>query len=72
MWEYIITVPAVWPEAAQNTTRRCAENAGMASTRPVQIITEPEAAGIYALEHMSQEIGLSEGDTFVICDAGGG
>lgn len=72
VWEYIITVPALWPEAAQNTTRKCAVKAGMAPTSPVQIITEPEAAGIYALEHMTQEIGLSVGDTFVICDAGGG
>jgi len=71
-WEYIITVPAVWPETAQNTTRKCAAQAGMASSNPVQIITEPEAAGIYALEHMSREIGLTIGDTFVICDAGGG
>ncbi|KAI1128576.1 actin-like ATPase domain-containing protein [Nemania abortiva] len=71
-WEYIITVPAVWPEIAQNTTRRCAANAGMASSSPVQIITEPEAAGIYALNHMAQEINLTVGDTFVICDAGGG
>jgi molecular chaperone DnaK (HSP70) len=70
-WEYIITVPAMWPEAAQDITRRCAENAGMAPKTPVHIISEPEAAGIYALEHMSH-IGLSVGDTFVICDAGGG
>lgn len=71
-WAYIITVPAVWPEAAQNATRRYAEMAGMASMEPVQIITEPEAAGIYALEIMSREMGLSVGDTFIICDAGGG
>ncbi|KAI1154192.1 actin-like ATPase domain-containing protein [Nemania diffusa] len=71
-WEYIITVPAVWPETAQNITRKCAADAGMAPASPVQIITEPEAAGIYALEHVSQEIQLTIGDTFVICDAGGG
>ncbi|KAI0420708.1 actin-like ATPase domain-containing protein [Xylaria grammica] len=71
-WEYIITVPAVWPEAAQNTTRKCAEEAGMASHSPVQIMTEPEAAGIFALEYMSREIDPAVGDTFVICDAGGG
>ncbi|KAI0865907.1 actin-like ATPase domain-containing protein [Xylaria cubensis] len=71
-WEYIITVPAVWPETAKITTRKCAEEAGMASHSPVQIMTEPEAAGIFALEHMGREIGLAVGDTFVICDAGGG
>ncbi|KAJ8133512.1 hypothetical protein O1611_g102 [Lasiodiplodia mahajangana] len=72
-WEYIITVPAVWPEVAQNTTRKCAVNAGMATSSPVQIVTEPEAAGLYALEQaVSQDIKFTIGDTFVICDAGGG
>jgi hypothetical protein len=36
----------------------------------IQIITEPEAAGIYALKNM--KLGLKEGETFVLCDAGGG
>lgn len=71
-WEYIITVPAVWPATAQNTTRKCAVDAGMEPSVPVQIITEPEAAGIYALDHMSRELDLGIGSTFVICDAGGG
>jgi molecular chaperone DnaK (HSP70) len=72
VWEYIITVPAMWLEPAQNITLRCAMNAGMAPTNPVQIVTEPEAAGIYALDDMCREMNLAEGDTFVICDAGGG
>ncbi|ORY66496.1 uncharacterized protein BCR38DRAFT_430485 [Pseudomassariella vexata] len=71
-WEYIITVPALWPEIAQNTTLKCAGGAGMASSCDVRIITEPEAAGIYALDTMSREINLAVDDTFVICDAGGG
>lgn len=68
-WEYIITVPALWPESAQNITKKCAKDAGMT---PLQVIAEPEAAGIYALDHMNQELDLKVGDTFVICDAGGG
>ncbi|KAJ4423383.1 hypothetical protein N0V82_001987 [Gnomoniopsis sp. IMI 355080] len=68
-WEYIITVPALWPESAQNITKACAEAAGMT---PLQIIAEPEAAGIYALDHMNHELDMKVGDTFVICDAGGG
>ena len=70
--EYMITVPAVWPELAQEATRICAKEAGMACSVPVEIMTEPEAAGIYALRHMSCEEGLGVDDTFVICDAGGG
>lgn len=72
VWEYIITVPAMWPEPAQNITERCAKEAGMAPTKPLKIITEPEAAGIYALDSMCREWDVSEGDVFVICDAGGG
>ncbi|CAG8971871.1 hypothetical protein HYALB_00001984 [Hymenoscyphus albidus] len=68
--EYIVTVPAVWSDQAQATTRRCAENAGMGSRNDMQIITEPEAAGIYALKNM--KLGLNVHDTFVLCDAGGG
>jgi len=36
-----------------------------------QIVAEPEAAGIFALENM-RNIDLAIGDTFVVCDAGGG
>jgi len=34
------------------------------------MITEPEAAGIWALRNMS--VPLEKGDTFVMVDAGGG
>ncbi|KUJ11277.1 uncharacterized protein LY89DRAFT_241035 [Mollisia scopiformis] len=67
--EYIITVPAVWSDIAQDKTRRCAQKAGMGDY--VQIITEPEAAGIYALDS-TPNVDLKINDTFVLCDAGGG
>lgn len=62
----------MWPEPAHNITEVCAKEAGMAPNRPVQIIAEPEAASIYALDVMCRELELNSGDTFVICDAGGG
>ena len=37
----------------------------------LQIISEPEAAAIYALHAMDPH-SISIGDTFVLCDAGGG
>ncbi|KAG4032860.1 hypothetical protein MFRU_006g03210 [Monilinia fructicola] len=67
--EYIVTVPAVWDDKAQGRTQECAEQAGMGNH--VQIITEPEAAGIYALSSMPVNL-LKRNDTFVLCDAGGG
>lgn len=71
-WEYIITVPAMWPEPAQTFTEACAKAAGMADDVPLKIITEPEAAGIFALDAMCRDWHVEVNDTFVICDAGGG
>lgn len=67
--EYIITVPAVWSDTAQAKTRTCAYNAGMG--KELQIISEPEAAAIYALNAMDPH-SINVGDTLIICDAGGG
>lgn len=69
--EYIITVPAIWDHKEQDRTRNCAERAGMGKGSALQIISEPEAAAIYALGNMS-EIDLEPQDAFIICDAGGG
>ena len=67
----MITVPAVWSDMAQSKTRSCAEKAGMGSGSALHIISEPEAAAIYALDTMDPH-GIETGDTFVLCDAGGG
>lgn len=69
--EYIITVPAIWDDKEQDRTRNCAQRAGMGKDNQLQIISEPEAAAIYALERMPR-VGLKVQDTFIICDAGGG
>lgn len=69
--QYIVTVPAVWTHGAQDLTRKCAQKAGMGNANDLQVISEPEAAGIFALQNMDT-ITMRDGDTFVICDAGGG
>jgi molecular chaperone DnaK (HSP70) len=72
--EYIITVPAMWSEAAQEATRGCAAEAFLGDRQrinEIHIVAEPEAAAIYALTRMPT-IDRKEGNTFVICDAGGG
>ncbi|KAL8693927.1 MAG: hypothetical protein Q9218_001341 [Villophora microphyllina] len=69
--EYVITVPAVWSDRAQAATRRCAEQAGMGTGSSLHIISEPEAAAMYALDAMDPH-NIQIGDTFVLCDAGGG
>ena len=66
---YTITVPAIWSDAAKAKTRQCAQAAGMGTD--IRIISEPEAAIIYALDSMDPH-NLKVGDNFVLCDAGGG
>ncbi|KAI4255015.1 MAG: hypothetical protein L6R42_006950 [Xanthoria sp. 1 TBL-2021] len=66
--QYVMTVPAMWEEAAQDATLRAARNAGIS---PVKLVKEPEAAALFTLHHMGDK-GLRVGDAFVICDAGGG
>ena len=56
---------------AQAKTRACAEAAGMGKGTALHIISEPEAAALYALDAMNPH-NLKVGNTFVLCDAGGG
>lgn len=69
--EFVITTPAVWSDRAQASTRRCTEQAGMGTGSSLHIITEPEAAAMYSLDAMDPH-NIEVGDTFVLCDAGGG
>lgn len=69
--EFVITTPAVWSDLAQAKTRSCAQKAGMGAGAKLHIISEPEAAAMYALDAMDPH-NIKVGDTFVLCDAGGG
>ncbi|KAL9606121.1 MAG: hypothetical protein Q9179_000691 [Wetmoreana sp. 5 TL-2023] len=69
--EFVVTVPAVWSDGAQAATRRCAERAGMGVGARLHMISEPEAAAMYALDAMDPH-NIEVGDTFVLLDAGGG
>jgi len=71
--EFVLTVPAIWSDLAKDKTKKACE-AALASAdvkAPVHLISEPEAAAIYALHGLDPH-GLKIGDSFVICDAGGG
>ena len=65
--EFVLSVPAVWSDAAKNTTLQAAKIAGIF---PVTLIKEPEAAALYTMR--SLDFSLNVGDAFVVCDAGGG
>lgn len=68
---WVLTCPAVWSDAAKNTTLQAAERAGMGSKADIQMISEPEAAAVYTLKAI-QPNHLNVGDNFIVCDAGGG
>ena len=69
--DYVLTIPAIWSESAQAKTRSCAEKAGMGPGGSLQLISEPEAAAIYAIK-TTKHTNWKVKDRFVLVDAGGG
>ncbi|KAI9653109.1 MAG: hypothetical protein M1831_006193 [Alyxoria varia] len=67
--EVVLTVPAIWSDAAQDATKQASLRAGMGPR--IRVISEPEAAAVYALK-ATQPNELAIGDNIVVCDAGGG
>ncbi|KAI7470725.1 actin-like ATPase domain-containing protein [Hortaea werneckii] len=67
--QVVLTVPAVWSDAAQEATLSAAKDAGMGDS--ITMISEPEAAAVYALQAI-QPNSLRIGQNFVVVDAGGG
>ncbi|KEQ68243.1 actin-like ATPase domain-containing protein [Aureobasidium namibiae CBS 147.97] len=69
--DIVITVPAVWSDAAKDATMRAATNAGMGTN--LFMVSEPEAAAIYAIKSIDIQKKLCmAGDNFIVCDCGGG
>ncbi|KAF4621952.1 hypothetical protein G7Y89_g14392 [Cudoniella acicularis] len=72
----VLTVPAIWDHKAQELTKRAAEMAGMLERddTTLELVAEPEAAALSVFNEMNPQ-GVSDfqvGESFVICDAGGG
>ena len=69
----VLTVPAVWSDAAKQNTFQLAEGAGIArKDLNLSTVAEPEAAAIAVLRNRTRASTLEEGDCFVVVDAGGG
>jgi hypothetical protein len=68
---YYITVPAIWKDGAKTLTREAASQALGVPNEKLVLITEPEAAALYCAT-TCQEVDLTDGDRFLVCDAGGG
>lgn len=71
--EFVVTVPAIWSDLAKDRTKKaCQAASGLSGTKqPVHLVSEPEAAAIYALHGLDPH-GLQIGETVVVVDAGGG
>ncbi|KAF2011913.1 actin-like ATPase domain-containing protein [Aaosphaeria arxii CBS 175.79] len=69
--DFILTVPAIWSQAAKQKTETAAVRAGFKGARKIHLVSEPEAAAIYTLHSLGAPT-LRVGATFVVCDAGGG
>lgn len=76
----VVTVPAVWSDAAKDRTLQAVRMAGFNQQqfpmlRRTVTTTEPEAAALYTLKSMNGSVRdeqLAVGDGFVVCDMGGG
>ncbi|KAJ5824733.1 Heat shock protein 70 family [Penicillium robsamsonii] len=68
--EYILTVPAVWSDKANDLTMKAAHRAGI-SPASLRLLSEPEAALVCAIKTI-QPNAIAQGDCLVVCDAGGG
>lgn len=70
-FEFVITVPAVWSDAAKDATMKAAQLAGLNENDKLSMITEPEAAALCALKTVTG-VSAEENDIWIVCDAGGG
>jgi hypothetical protein len=76
----VVTVPAVWSDAAKDATLQAVSMAGFNATglpklKRTVITTEPEAAAIYTIQSLRggvQDEQFAIGDGFIVCDMGGG
>ncbi|RDW83641.1 Hsp70 family protein [Aspergillus mulundensis] len=68
--QFILTVPAVWSDKAKDSTMRAAVAAGI-DLKNLSLVSEPEAAALYALRAI-QPNSIAKDDVFTVCDAGGG
>ncbi|KAH8723592.1 Hsp70 family protein [Phaeosphaeriaceae sp. PMI808] len=76
----LVTIPAIWSDAAKNLTLQAVQRAGFNNTHFPQLkrtvlVTEPEAASIYTIKTLhgtTYEQQLKLGNGFIICDMGGG
>jgi hypothetical protein len=76
-FQVVCTVPAVWTTKAVGKMREAAERAGILEDRlagqtTLNFVSEPEAAALATFDDLKNRPNFQIGDSFVVCDAGGG
>lgn len=76
-FQVVCTVPAVWTTKAVNKMREAAKQARildsrMAGETTLSFVSEPEAAALATFDDFKNRPNFQVGDSFVVCDAGGG
>lgn len=64
---FVMTIPAIWSDAAKSLTRQAAVRAGIPE-RKLELVTEAEAAALYCVTLYGKD--FQPGDCFLVCDAG--
>ena len=71
--DFVLTVPAIWSDAAKKKTEDAAVRAGLRNEHQLELLSEPESAAVYTLKNLeSAHSQIRVGDRIVVCDAGGG
>lgn len=74
----VLTIPAIYKDYGRERMKRAVELAGILDKRPpcddttLSFVTEPESAVIATLPELDYRQDLQTGDSFVVCDCGGG
>ncbi|EGZ71801.1 hypothetical protein NEUTE2DRAFT_110759 [Neurospora tetrasperma FGSC 2509] len=72
-----VTVPAIWPSYARARLKEAARRAGIERPRlmgktKLTLVEEPEAAALCTLHERREYPEIEVGETFIVCDCGGG
>ena len=71
--DFVLTVPAIWSDAAKSKVEDAAIRAGMKNEHHLQLLSEPESAAVYTLKSLGDAHSpFKVQDRLVVCDAGGG
>ncbi|MCJ1376934.1 hypothetical protein MMC17_000024 [Xylographa soralifera] len=71
--DFILTVPAIWSDAAKKKTEAAAKAAGLGNEHGLELLSEPESAAIFTLKNLdTTHSQIKVHDRIVVCDAGGG